>query len=158
MKPPEGALSLKMVLETPTTTAPSPVPVLLLILAAWGAIADSRYKRKGGKRPTKREKVLLLSCIAVVITLLVVFAVRGATEAEATAHSIGYVTTQIAILLFALWEMGRWRVRRANPLPKGPTAGVVPRAAHLCPQCGQASAPPAKFCANCGQALEGQNV
>ena len=106
-------MTSQLLLVTPTTTTPSPVPGLLLILAVWGAIADWRYKRKGGKRPTKREKGLFLSCIAAVIALLVVLAVLGAT-----AHSIGYITPELVVLLFALWEMGRWRVRRANPLPK----------------------------------------
>ncbi len=145
-----------MLLETPTSTAPSPIPGLLLVLAVWGAIADWRYKRKGGKRPTKREKLLFLSCIAIVVVLLVVLAMLGAP-----ADSIGYVTPYIAILLFGVWEWWRWRVRLANPLsktPANPTAGVVPSAAHLCPQCGQATQPPAKFCANCGKPLDGENT
>src|SRR6266446_10802080 len=122
-----------MSIETPPTTTPNVGPPdLFLILAIWGAIVDSRYKRRGGKRPTKREKLFFLSCIAVVVVLLFVVAALGAS-----AYSIGYDTRMLAILLFALWEMKRWQVRHATPLSKttvNPTAGVS-NVGLLCPDC-----------------------
>ena len=97
-----------MLIETP----PTPMNVglsLFLILAIWGAIVDSRYKRRGGNRPTKEEKLFFLSCISAAVVLLLVAALG------ATAYSIGYSTRVPVILLFALWEMKRWQVRNANP-------------------------------------------
>lgn len=129
-----------MLLETPPTAAPNAGLGLFLILAIWGALVDSRYTRNGGKRPTKNEKLFFLSCIAAVVVLLFVLGVLGAAP-----DSIGHVTPMLAILLFALWEMGRWRVRRTNPLsktPSNPTESVVPRVGHFCSHCGQASQPP----------------
>ncbi len=38
--------------------------------------------------------------------------------------AIGYAIGPVAILLFAGWELGRWRVRRKNPLPNGAPATI----------------------------------
>jgi hypothetical protein len=88
----------------------APTDAVLLVLAVWGAMADSRYKRNGGKKPTKQHKVLFLVTSALlVVPLLIAFGfVRNLL-------ALGFVTLEAGILLFALWELGRWRVRRNNP-------------------------------------------
>ena len=85
---------------------------LLLILATWGAIVDSRYKRRGGKKPSKRDGIFFLTAALLLAVLLSgTFVLLGAN-----ARAFGFASFEAAILLFALWELGRWRVRRNNPL------------------------------------------
>jgi hypothetical protein len=51
--------------------------------------------------------------MAVCGLILLLLGLRGAT-AEAIGSFSGFLT----ILLFALWELGRWRVRRAHPVKR----------------------------------------
>jgi len=83
----------------------------VLVLSILGAIGDWRYRRDGGKQPGKKEKILFLSAILLVVALFAVLATLGAS-----AEMIRYLVPPIAIILFAAWELGRWRVRRTNPL------------------------------------------
>jgi hypothetical protein len=90
----------------------TPTDALLLILAMWGAIIDSRYKRRGGKKPSKRDRIFFLAAaLLLALPLSVAFVLL-----RANALAFGFVSIESAILLFALWELGRWRVRRNNPL------------------------------------------
>ena len=90
----------------------TPTDALLLILATWGAIIDSRYKRGGGKKPSKRDRTFFLAAaLLLAVPLSVTFMLL-----RANALVFGFVFIEVAILLFALWELGRWRVRRKNPL------------------------------------------
>jgi hypothetical protein len=98
-----------MILDT--AAAQSLLYGFVLILSIWGAIADWRYKREGGKQPSKKEKALFLSAVILAITLFAVLAILGAGE-----EMIEDLTPPIAIILLATWELGRWRVRRTNPL------------------------------------------
>jgi drug/metabolite transporter (DMT)-like permease len=84
---------------------------LVLALSILGAIGDWRYRRDGGKQPGKKEKILFLCAVMLVVALFAVLAVLGAD-----AEMIRYLVPPIAIILFAAWELGRWRVRRTNPL------------------------------------------
>jgi drug/metabolite transporter (DMT)-like permease len=84
---------------------------LALVLSILGAIGDWRYRRDGGKQPGKREKILFLCAVMLVVALFAILAVLGAN-----AEMIRYLVPPIAIILFATWELGRWRVRRSNPL------------------------------------------
>jgi drug/metabolite transporter (DMT)-like permease len=90
-----------------------------MILAIIGAVVDFRYKRKGGKKSSKKDLrwfgVAVLLIVAFYITLVVI---GGSTYA--TPEIIGYTVVPIFGVLFAAWELGRWRVRRKNPLPKAP--------------------------------------
>ncbi len=90
---------------------PSPVPGLLLILSIIGAIIDWRYLRRGGTRPSKRDKIMFFSAAAAVVLLLVVLGML-----ESNPEALGGAMVDIAVLLFALWELGRWRMRRKYPL------------------------------------------
>lgn len=89
----------------------TPTDALLLILATWGAIIDSRYKRRGGEKPSKRDRIFFLAAALFLVVPLSVTFVLLRTDALALA----FVFIEAAILLFAVWELGRWRVRRSNP-------------------------------------------
>ena len=104
-----------MILLTPPT--PSPVPGVALILAIWGAVVDWRYKRKGGKKSSKKDRLLFLVALGVVVVFFVVLVLVGVGD---VAGLIGETIPPIAIVLFAIWELGRWRVRSKNPLPQSP--------------------------------------
>ena len=95
----------------------NPAPLVVLILSIWGAIVDSRYKRNGGKRPTRRAKVLFLSAFLVVAlfaTVMLTAPLKPGRE-ESVVHAIAGLTTTILILFFGAWELGRWRARIKNP-------------------------------------------
>ena len=91
---------------------PSPVGGGLLVLAVVGAIADWRYKRSGGKRPSERDKWIFWSLTGLVLAFFVVLMLMGAN-----GHALGGALVSVAVLLFAIWELGRWRMRRKYPLP-----------------------------------------
>jgi hypothetical protein len=82
---------------------------ILLVLAVCGAIVDSRYKARGGKRAPKWTVLRLAAAFGL---LLVVVGLRGASE-----DSIIYLTVTFSILGFAGYEAWRWYVRRKNPVP-----------------------------------------
>jgi hypothetical protein len=115
---PSGIRSLSsvspMITQTPPT--PSPVPGVVLILAVWGAVVDWRYKRKGGKKSSKKDGLLFLAALGVVVVFFAVWAVIGVGD---VAGTIGETSPFIAIVLFATWELGRWRARRKNPISQG---------------------------------------
>jgi hypothetical protein len=104
-----------MILQT--APPPSSIPAVLLILAVWGAIADWRYRRKGGTKSTKREKIFFMAALALVGAVFITFWLVGGSRGAGPEIS-GYTAVPFTILLFATWELGRWRVRHKNPLPK----------------------------------------
>ena len=85
---------------------------VLLILAIVGATADWRYKKKGGVRPTVRERLYFGLAGVLCLALLILLGVHGSN-----AEALGSLSGFLAILLFVAWELGRWRVRRQHPLP-----------------------------------------
>ena len=92
----------------------TPTDALLLILATWGAIVDSRYKHRGGKKPGKWDWIFFFAAaLLLAVPLSVAFVLL---RADAPAFGFVFMFIEAAILLFALWELGRWRVRRNNPL------------------------------------------
>jgi drug/metabolite transporter (DMT)-like permease len=112
---------LASLLESQNSGPPNPTTGILLIIAIIGAVIDSRYKRKGGMRSSERDRILFAIAVGLVVAMFVTLAILGADS-----FTIGYVLPDIAILLFALWEVGRWRTRRKNPLPKLPVVSVPP--------------------------------
>jgi S1-C subfamily serine protease len=91
----------------------SPMPGLLLILAIIGAFIDWRYRRKGGQKSSKRDRVLFFASVGLVAILLGILIFLGAS-----AESVGEIVPPLAIVLFAGWELGRWRTRRKHPVGK----------------------------------------
>jgi hypothetical protein len=96
----------------------NPAPLVVLSLSTWGAIVDSRYKHNGGKRPTRRAKVLVLSAFLVVslFAVLMLVAPLKPGKEETFVHAIAGLTTTILILFFGAWELGRWTTRIRNPV------------------------------------------
>jgi hypothetical protein len=89
-----------------------PLP-LLLILSIFGAIADWRYKRAGGKPSSRRDRILFWSVVLVVAVPIFVVEIIGADP----RGILGFVVVPLALWLFFAWELGRWRMRRKYPLP-----------------------------------------
>ena len=87
------------------------------VFAIIGAIYDWQYIRKGGRRSNRAERLWFLFLVALVAALYAVLVFMGGS-----AELIGYITPTFVIVLFAMWELGRWRVRRKNPLPEPPIA------------------------------------
>jgi drug/metabolite transporter (DMT)-like permease len=85
----------------------------LILWAIWGAVADFRYQRRGGNKPTRADWGRLLVVVGLCLGLLVLLGSVGAT-----AGALGGATAFLLTLVFAVWELGRWRVRRRHPLSK----------------------------------------
>lgn len=81
------------------------VAYILLILFVVGLMQDRSYKRQGGKQPTGRARLLF-------------FAIYGAGLVVAGwaggAPALGQVLAGWGLVVFALWELWRWRVRRRD--------------------------------------------
>jgi hypothetical protein len=92
-----------------TMASSNPGTFFLLVLAVWGAISDNRYTAKGGKRARKGSALALAAAILV---LLIIFGLNGAS-----AESVGALAGLLFVLGFAVYELGRWFVRRKNPPP-----------------------------------------
>ena len=116
-EPPEFSRFVKSfaVLSSNALPPSSPLPGIFLLWALWGAIVDWRYKNRGGLRPDWDERKPYLIAAGVCLGLMVLAGVRGGT-----AETEGYLTAFFGTLLFALWEYGRWRIRRKNPVIAAP--------------------------------------
>lgn len=91
-------------------TQPNAAGLLIFLLwAIWGSISDFLYKRRGGVRPTKKDRVYFGIALVLCAGLLVL-----APSGKALADG----TLLFGVLLFCLWELGRWRVRHRNKLPQ----------------------------------------
>ena len=86
------------------------VVFLILALAICGGINDLRYKKAGGLRPKITERILF--GIAVLLCMGFMIALGNIDSREA----LGEVKLCLLVVLFGLWELGRWRVRRATPI------------------------------------------
>jgi len=98
-----------MILET-QQAAPNTGNFILLALAVCGAVADNRYKARGGKRAPKWTVLKLAAAFAL---LLVVIGLRGVSE-----DRLIYLSVTFFVLVFAGYEAWRLYVRRKNPVPK----------------------------------------
>jgi hypothetical protein len=85
---------------------------IFILWAIWGAIANWRYVKRGGVRATRTDKLGGMAAVGLGLALIVFLGARGAS-----AESLGSMTATIFALIFSLWELSRWRVRRNNPLP-----------------------------------------
>src|SRR5262245_49585412 len=83
--------------------------LLILAFAVWGGICDLRYKKAGGLRPTVKDRMVFGIAALLCIGFLTVL---EGIDSEAT----GDVNLLFVVILWGLWELGRWRVRRANPI------------------------------------------
>lgn len=85
---------------------------LALLISIVAAVIDWFYKRRGGKRPTKNER-LLFGVAVLLCAALVAFLAVGGGQAGALGGTTGF----LLMVLFSAWEFGRWRVRLKNPVP-----------------------------------------
>lgn len=86
---------------------------LLAILGIWGAAVDSRYVKSGGRRD-KKTNLFSLATIGVAALF------SGAYQAF---YGERFSLQQHAMLVFGVWELSRWVIRRKYPvkgLPSGP--------------------------------------
>jgi drug/metabolite transporter (DMT)-like permease len=125
-----------------------------LIAAVWGAVVDWRYKRKGGKKPSKKDRLLFLTALVLVGATLTLFWLVGGSQG-AGPEIAGEAFVPLTVVLFGTWELGRWKVRRKYPLPTKLNAPAQLNTPPRCSKCGQDSVPSAKFCPNCGNTLTG---
>ena len=104
-------------MQTPTQTADyaSGQMGIVFIVALVAAIIDWRYKRHGGKKPTAKDRWMFGAACGV---CLICFAILGLMGAS--ADGLGAATPFMLLLLFAVLELGRWRVRRKNPIANRP--------------------------------------
>lgn len=81
-----------------------------MALGVVGAVADHRYRGRGGIGSNNKDK-MLFGIAAFLCIGMVVFAgmVAGAEVAGSTAPLL-------MALLLVLWEFGRWRIRRKYPV------------------------------------------
>lgn len=86
---------------------------VVFIVSMVAAIIDWRYKRQGGKKPTARDRWLFCAACGVCLICLVILGWMGAS-----AEVLGAATPGMLVLLLAVWEVDRWRIRRKNPIVK----------------------------------------
>jgi hypothetical protein len=87
---------------------------LILLAALVGAVFDWRYIRLGGARPTRTEKGYLALTIGICLLALVVLGLLGRSE------TLGSLSGLLTVWVFGVWELARFRVRRANPIRRIP--------------------------------------
>jgi hypothetical protein len=103
--------------------ASNPLPLIMLLFAVLAALTDWSYKRKGGKKPSRRNRILFRTILSLVVALFVIVLILSESHpAEAEEISVGGTAAivRVVILLFGVWEFSRWMVRRKNPLTKPP--------------------------------------
>ena len=92
--------------------------MLLLVFATVGAVIDSRYQRRGGLRPTKKDRLYLgatVLLLAAFVAGLGIWVGGGAALAN-----VILAAGSVAVIIFFLWEFDRSRVRHRFPLAPGP--------------------------------------
>lgn len=88
----------------------SPILFVLIIASIMGAVADYKYKKAGGRKPSSRDRILFLIVLLIIIGLII-------WAASYNAEIAGMITLPILPWLVFAWEVGRWRMRRKYPLP-----------------------------------------
>ena len=97
-------------MRTPAETSSGEMGIVFIVSLV-AAIFDWRYKRQGGKKPASRDRWMFGAACGVCLVCLVILGLMGAS-----AEGLGAATPGILIVLFAVWEIGRWRIRRKNPI------------------------------------------
>ena len=82
----------------------------ILLWAIWGAIVDWRYKRDGGIRPTRKDRIFFSVAVAVC------FAMFASLATMRSGLGLVHPTELLLSILFGAWELDRWRVRNRYPL------------------------------------------
>lgn len=90
----------------------NPILGFVLLASVVGFIIDWRYKRKGGKRPTKTDYIILAIIVVVVFGGIAVL-----NHLNYNAEILVDATIPLVIWIFGMWEFSRWRTRNKNPIP-----------------------------------------
>lgn len=90
---------------------------LILLASIVAAVFDWRYKRRGGKQPTTKDRLFFTVAVFMCAALVAYFAFRGTR-----AYTLGSLSQFLLVILFGLWEFARWRVRAKHPLLRRPPA------------------------------------
>lgn len=103
---------------------PTPAPAnsllgFILLASLVGFALDWRYKRKGGKKPTKKDYLILGIIVLVVGGSIFTFGALGYNGAI-----LGEATVPLFVWIFGIWELSRWRTRMKNPLPGDKGVGL----------------------------------
>lgn len=91
-----------------TPLSPPTGTLVLLGLCLWAAMKDRAYKKAGGIKPDKFEKIVLMATI--VGCILILFAISLRSPAAA-----GTLTPVLIVAVLGVWEIQRWRVRKNRP-------------------------------------------
>jgi hypothetical protein len=97
----------------PLVQAPQQQPpnfglLILLVLCVWGALRDRSYKKAGGIRPDRFEKIYLVGTIfACLLVVMIVF--------FRSPEGAGTLAAVLTVAVFCGWEISRLRIRRKNP-------------------------------------------
>ena len=83
---------------------------LLLGLAIIGWLVDRKYKRRGGVQPMPKHWMFLKIAISLSVGLTIILGVKGSSVETIAAFGASSI-----VVVFALWELGRWIIRRHNP-------------------------------------------
>jgi hypothetical protein len=89
----------------------NPFVGIMVILAVTGAILDWKYKKRGGRRPTRKDR-LAFGLLVIASGVFVAFLLNRGAEPEI----VGDITGMLLALLLLCWEIGRWRIRRKYPV------------------------------------------
>ena len=112
-------------MQTPAETNKGSMGIVFIV-SAIAAFFDWRYKRQGGKKPTARDRWMFCAACGVCLICLATLGLMGASAGGDVAGALGEAIPGVLIVLFALWELGRWRVRRKNPVVSKATSTEKP--------------------------------
>jgi hypothetical protein len=85
------------------------VQPFILLWAIWGAIVDWRYKRDGGMRPTRKDRIFFSVAVALC------FAMFASLAMMRSGVALAHPTELLLSILFGLWELDRWRILAVIP-------------------------------------------
>jgi hypothetical protein len=88
----------------------SVIPWIVMLWSLWGAIADLKYMKRGGKKPDWTEGIPFLAIGCGFAGLIAVdFHFTGDPAHEFRLAVFG------GIFILGLWEYSRWGIRRKHP-------------------------------------------
>lgn len=82
--------------------AESPIPLVVFLASIYGFFVDWRYKRKGGKRPSKTDYLILT------IILVVVFGgIAILNYLNYNAEILALASIPLVVAIFGMWKFSR---------------------------------------------------
>lgn len=86
---------------------------LLFWFGVIGLVFDWRYIRKGGLRPSAKDKNMLGLTVALCVGAVMILGLMGGN-----VGALGSTVALLMAVVVALWSLRRFLVRRANPLSR----------------------------------------